>query len=112
MRDIILLTGASGHLGSAMLRLLVEEWDVICLCRRPINLSHLPSTLHDRVISLQMDIKHLHMSQILEEISEVLHRKSTMLSGLVNNAYFISVDSPFDVSLDSCDSALKVFFLV
>lgn len=111
MSGIVLLTGATGHLGREMLKELVRDWSVICVSRRPVDLSLIDPSFHDRVISLKVDIKTLDLCKIVDMVEKVLSRKALKLSGLVNNAYFLDVSSCEDVSIESSDSALKGLFV-
>ena len=110
MSGIVVLTGATGHLGREILKRIVHDWSVICISRRPVDLALIDSTLHDRVISLRVDIKTLSLPEIVDMVEEVLSRKALKLSGLVNNSYFLDVSSYEDVSIDSTGLALKGLF--
>ena len=110
MPGIVLLTGATGHLGREILKALVSDWSVICLSRRPVDLTFFDSSLRDRVICLNVDIKNLDLYEIVDMVEEIISRKDLKLSGLVNNAYFLDVNSFEDVSIESSESALKGLF--
>ena len=110
MSGIVLLTGATGHLGREILQGLVPDWSVICIARRPVDLTLIDPSLRDRVISLEVDIRSDSLEQIINIVEEVLDRKSLKLSGLVNNAYYLDVVSHDDVSVGACDSALRGLF--
>lgn len=110
MRGIVLLTGATGHLGREMLKALVADWNVICLSRSSIDLSLIKPCLQERVINLLVDIKNSDLQKIVDKLEAILVCRCTKLSGLVNNAYFLNVDSHNDMSSESCDSALNGLF--
>ena len=50
MSGIVLLSGATGHLGREILKGLVGDWSVICISRRPVDLTSIDSSLHDKII--------------------------------------------------------------
>ena len=90
-----------------MLKHLLCDWNVICISRRPVDLSLIDAALHCRVTSLRADIRLLSVHKIADMVEEVLSNKSLKLSGLVNNAYFLDVNYYDDVSIASSDSAIK-----
>jgi len=110
MSGIVLLSGATGHLGKEILKGLVHDWSVICISRRPVDLTLIDPSLHSRVISLRVDIKALSLPEIVDMIEVVLSRKAMKLSGLVNNAYYLDINSYEDISVASSYSALKGLF--
>ena len=110
MEGVILLTGATGHLGREMLKLLARDWNVICISRRSVDLSLLNSSSCGRIISLHVDISDTDVDDVVDMIEAALSSIDSKLSGLVNNAYFMDVASYDDISADSCSSALRGLF--
>ena len=110
MTEAVLMTGATGHLGKEMLKELLRDWNVICISRRPIDLSLIDTSFHKRIINLRFDIQATDVSSIVDSIEMSLARNALSLSGLVNNAYFLDVIAHDDMSTVSCDSALNGLF--
>ena len=98
MAGMILLTGATGHLGREMLKELIKDWNVICLSRRPVDLSGIDVHLQEKIFNLNLDIKHSRLGEVLDGLEGILSSNSSKLSGLVNNAYFLDVSSSMDLS--------------
>ena len=110
MHRAIVLTGATGHLGIEMLKVLVKEWSVICISRRPIDLKLIDHDLQGRVISIRSDIKEFGKDKIVDQIEEIVLGRSLKLAGLVNNAYFMENKDHLDISDNACAAALHGVF--
>ena len=110
MSGMILLTGSTGHLGSAMLRDLLQDWSVICLSRRSVDLDNIDPSFRDRLYCLNFDIKRTNLNSIIFELERILDVNSVKLSGLVNNACFLETTSATDMTNSACESALHGLF--
>ena len=88
MSGFVVLTGATGHLGRAMLTSLVEHWTVICIVRNVSKLEPLIKKFSDRVLIVESDFTVVEPSVVVEQIEVLVNRFNTNICGLVNNACF------------------------
>ena len=110
MAGVILLTGATGHLGKEILKGLIADWTVICISRRSVDMSSIDPSFHDRVFSLNINLSTMPVPKVVDKVQQFLSSMDQKLSGLVNNACFLDVSSHDDITLVSASSAMKGVF--
>ena len=93
-----------------MLRELVQSWIVICISRSAVDLGMIDPSFRERVVPIRVDIKEKGLHQVVDMVEQILRSKSIKLSGLVNNAYYLEVDSYDDVSAEACELAIQGLF--
>ena len=106
MLGTVLLTGATGILVVRCLEL-VQSWIVICISRSAVDLGMIDPSFRERVVPIRVDIKEKGLHQVVDMVEQILRSKSIKLSGLVNNAYYLEVDSYDDVSAEACELAIQ-----
>ena len=109
LKDAVILTGCSGHLGSAMLSGLMEEYIVIGISRNSQNIN-LSKDIEHRFIPLNADMSLEKVELLLDKIKIIIKENKISLKGLINNAIFNYPNTPLSIDQENTNSVVEGIF--
>lgn len=109
MKDLIIITGCSGNLGSPMLNELIKTYYVLGISRKSKDVKIDPAFSY-RFIPLVCDFSNQKVEDIFIQIKNLLFEKKLFLRGLVNNAIFNIPKSPLEMEPMSCAKSTEGLF--
>ena len=109
MKNVIILTGCSGNLGSQILLNLLQSYYVIGISRNSQSIK-INNEFKERFITLDCDFTIQTVEDVNKKIKNVIEQKDLFLKGLVNNAIFNYPKSPLSIDLKSCADSLEGIF--
>ena len=109
MKKLIILTGCSGHLGSAMLNELLNYYYVIGISRSAKDIE-IKNKLKDRFIPYNCDFSLENTDKVILKIKTIIKDKDLTLKGLVNNAIFNMPSSPLSIEKEIASNSIEGLF--
>jgi len=113
MNQLIIITGCSGHLGSAMLNSLIKNYIVIGISRSSQSIKINPD-FQSRFIPLNYDFSNQKVEDIVFKVQKLIDNRKLLLKGLVNNAIFNIPKSPLEINSEEaaqCSEGVLSFHL-
>lgn len=108
----VVVTGPTGHLGSAMVLRLLRNFNVIGISRTASSLkhcNHLDEEILGQYIPLDLDLSAVPGKVLISLIKNCAVRSDSLLVGLVNNAFTAYPESALSIDKDAVHSTAESF---